>query len=561
MTQILFRIGLAATVASFCVPAFAEKPPTAQGLIVEEFPRNDSQANNDTTFLEPEKFGKPIGKLFVIESLERWKHGQDRNAIARGELVVAKTGTYHFRTDSFYDRNVLQVNGETVCPFRDGTATSAAIELKKGAVLIEAVGYVNGRGETAGILVEWKPPGQREFSPIPPSHLRHKKRKGVLPVSPYEPAPEIVIPAKLLEPDSAGLYARQLTIVAKDFVTEIYHNGRRLKGGERELLDDIHGSTVERAEVDVKAGDWLVFHVAHNPLRHGGVKYFAVTGHLDDGRVGILSRADSEDWSACDNPELVNDFILSREAGTESRAIKIAKPWDEGKKYMEKYTERRFCGDPIWGAAPSTWIKYVVPNREGAATPVVDSEKETESAEPLPAELAISSPKRWPVQIVSAIYGTGGKNADVTEKVREFVEEKRAFFAANPGHLGVDPNPYWNKGLHIVFMKDGVRREQRRNENEHILPESFYGPQDAAELAEWIVGTRWQGPRGEVQFHPNGRLMGPELKGEGDWKSVRANRLEIIWPKEKEATNYEFDYIWSSFRVPADGKNEYRIMK
>ena len=329
------------------------------------------------------------------------------------------------------------------------------------------------------------------------------------------------------------------------------------------MVLDRFGSTVEKVDVEVKAGDWLVFHVAHNRLRHGGSKYFAVTGHLDDKRVGFVSKADSEDWSVCDNPGLVHDFIYFREAGTEARAIKIAQPWGEGRKFMEKFAERRFRGDAIWGSAPSTWIKYVVPNRDGSATPIVEDEVTplVVAGESLPPELAITNPKRRPVQIVSAIYGTGGKNADVTEKVREFVEEKRAFFAANPGHLGVDPNPHWNKGLHIVFMKDGVRREQHRNESEHILPESFYGPQDAAELAEWIIGTRWQGPRGEIQFHPNGRLAGPKLKGEADWKSTRANRLQIIWPKEEEGSEYEFDYIWSSFRVPADGKNEYRIMK
>lgn len=106
-----------------------------------------------------------------------------------------------------------------------------------------------------------------------------------------------------------------------------------------------------------------------------------------------------------------------------------------------------------------------------------------------------------------------------------------------------------------------MRREQRRNENEHILPESFYGPHDAAELERWILGTRWKGPVGEIQFHPNGHLAGPGVKSQADWKALSANRLSIHWPREKKPTEYKFDYVWSSFRVYSDAKNEYRIMR
>lgn len=86
------------------------------------------------------------------------------------------------------------------------------------------------------------------------------------------------------------------------------------------------------------------------------------------------------------------------------------------------------------------------------------------------------APKIPVIKIISAIYGSGGKNADVTARVTELVEVKHQTFSANPGNLGADPNPGWNKGLTIVYTVNGVRCEQHRNENETILIESFNPP-------------------------------------------------------------------------------------
>ena len=124
----------------------------------------------------------------------------------------------------------------------------------------------------------------------------------------------------------------------------------------------------------------------------------------------------------------------------------------------------------------------------------------------------------------------------------------------------LDPNPYWNKGLHVVFMKDGVRREQHRNENEHVLPESFYGPQDAAELSKWLIGTRWKGPRGEVQFHPGGVLAGLGLEGSATWETLDKNYLRVIWPDDRQ-TDHVFDYFWKSFSQKSDDENIHRLME
>ncbi|MDF1753644.1 MAG: hypothetical protein P1U89_12770 [Verrucomicrobiales bacterium] len=532
------------------------------GLVVTEYPRNEKQdGTGPSNYVKPEDLGESIGNRYLVPSLSGWKYETTRNAVAKGMLKVNKAGEYHFMTDSYYDRNVLKIAGETVCSHRDGGTAVGTINLEAGLTAIESIGYVDARGSTLGIVVKWKPPGQREFSEIPPELLLHTPIAGV------DFRKTDVEQVKKVEDQS--LRARWLTVVAKDFVIETYKNGKRIPDSDRKLLLDRFGATAEQINTELKAGDWLVFHVAHNRLRHKGSKFFAVAGSLDEENFGFVSNPKSENWSVCDSPVLSAEFIRHREMGTESRAMKIERPWEEGMKFMKKYTGRDFPGEGVWGTAPSTWIKYTVPEVpepiKGLPKPqiTIEEKPEPEKKKPLDPDdpdLAILNPKRWPVQVVSANYGTGGKNADVTTIVKDLVEVKPRFFAANPGHLKADPNPYWNKSLHIVYMKDGVRREQRRNENEHILPESFYGPQDSGELRRWLIGTRWQGPKGEVQFHPNSLLTGPGLKGNADWKVDSATQLKIIWPGEK-AAEFRFDYTWSSFRIPSDAANNYRIMK
>ena len=178
----------------------------------------------------------------------------------------------------------------------------------------------------------------------------------------------------------------------------------------------------------------------------------------------------------------------------------------------------------------------------------------------VPAALESLSPKRWPVQILSAIYGTGGKNADVTARVKEYVEIAKRTFSANPRELGADPNPTWNKSLHIVYMKEGVRREQRRNENETVLPESFYGPQDPAELRTWLTGSRWVGEQPEIQFHADGTFTSPGAGGTRQWQTLSANKLRLSF-EDSRVVEFIFDYTWSSFSEIGNGKHVYHQRK
>lgn len=574
---------LALVFLSLPAAAFEEIAPDRMkpGLQVREYPRHVTQSEEKKFFLSTDQLGEPVGKPKTIKSLTPWSWNRERNAIASGFLVIEKEGDYAFTTDSFYDRNQLFIGGKLVCDYADGGSKVVTIPLKKGLVGISSVGFVGSRGS---IQVRWRPPGQRELSEIPGKFLRHavpaKKKKGTARSGP-------------------GTVADSLTVVAKDFVLDVYRNGKRVPDSQRELLLDRFGATAERVHVKVKEGDWLVFHVAHNRLRHQGTKYFAVAGQRGEDAFALISDPESLQWSSCDDPEQAAEFIRHRDYGTENRARSIERPWEEGLKFMNQYAGEGFPGAPLWGEGPSTWVKVVVEKpvpsedlfvggrvewdlSQFADSAVAPDLKKPQPVSPSPAPepedddsateepgealaevppvLPIEQPKQWPVQILSAIYGTGGKNANVTERVKQLVEVEKTFFAANPGHLKADPNPYWNKSLHIVYMKDGVRREQHRNENEHILPESFYGPHDKSELAAWLEGTRWKGEAGELQFHASGAVTGSGVGGTADWEAFDKNWVRIIRSGE-DKTAFVFDYTWSSFHEQGNGRNVFRRMK
>lgn len=332
-----------------------------------------------------------------------------------------------------------------------------------------------------------------------------------------------------------GGACQYLVTVADDFVVDVYQNGVPVPDDHRDLILERFGASGEKINVEVNPGDWLVFHVVQNRMRWGGTKYFAVAGCTGVDQFAFVSDPASDAWSACDDPSQAGEFIRNRDAGKETSARKIDNPWREGDSFIRQLAGASFSGTALWGGAASTWIKYRAP---AAAV---------QKSDPL-------TPRRWPVQILSAIYGTGGKDADVTAKVKEYVDVRRVF-SANPPSLGADPNPHWNKGLHIIYMKDGIRREQWRNEGETILPESFYGPQDAAELRAWLLETRWTyGAGADVQFHTNGTFTFLGNSGAYPWTIVAANRLRMHWPGVNP-TEYTFNYTWDRFSEPGqDGK-------
>ena len=84
--------------------------------------------------------------------------------------------------------------------------------------------------------------------------------------------------AALIALVSGGAYAQErgkvraeyLVTVADDFVVNVYHNGKFVPEAKRKILLERFGATVERMDVQVREGDWLVFNVVNNRLRWGG---------------------------------------------------------------------------------------------------------------------------------------------------------------------------------------------------------------------------------------------------------------------------------------------------
>ena len=531
----------------------------APGLVVTEYPRHALQDDDKDGFAVPlDKLVDPVGEKYIVESVTPWKWDTERNAVARGLLEIEADGDYRFNTSSFYDRNLLLIDDKVVCAFRDGEQTVGTITLKKGKVSIVSAGFVGGRG-ASGIQVRWQPPGQKELSAIPPQLLKHIDDGTARPPVPAK---------KTSRPQPKGSIASYLVTATDDFIVEAYKNGARIPDDKRQLLDEIHGATAERINVDVRGGDWLVFHVVNNRLRWDGAKYFAVAGCTGENEFGFVSDPGSSDWSVCDDPGRARDFIRQRDDGTETRASIIGKPWSDGDKTIRKHAGAEFPGKPLWGGAASTWIKFVVPKNPTKPVALPNNEakevilEEVQPVKPAPPPVpvkAVLNPTRWPVQIVYAMWGSGDRNADVTLRLKELVEKQRTTFAVNPSTLQADPIPYWRKSLWIAFIKDGVRHEVRRYEDEQVPPEYFYGPKNAAELDKWLPGSRWQSDKGELQFYPDHSCVGYPFGGIPQWEALEGNKLKITWDKGRKA-EYVFDETWSSFHEADDANVVFRLV-
>jgi hypothetical protein len=167
------------------------------------------------------------------------------------------------------------------------------------------------------------------------------------------PAEAPATPGKLL--------AKEVLVSADDFVVEVYHNGKPVPLERRKATSENYGATAEAIGVEVRAGDWLVFHVVCNRLRWGGASYFAAAGRGEDGAsVTFTTELSSGRWSACDDPGDVPQFIARRDFKAEARALAIKNPWSGGDGPMQQMLgDTPWKGTPVWGQAPSTWIKFV----------------------------------------------------------------------------------------------------------------------------------------------------------------------------------------------------------
>lgn len=164
------------------------------------------------------------------------------------------------------------------------------------------------------------------------------------------------------DPDlpSGEVRAEEVITVTDDFVVKIYHNGVRVPEEKRELRLDRFGATVERIDLQVRSGDWIVFHVVNNRLRWDGAYYFGVAGIFSRDHFGFVSELVSGDWSVCDDPAQVRQFITHKNYLRHNRAVPVERPWHEGIELMKSHAGETWPGAPLWGRERSTWIKVVV---------------------------------------------------------------------------------------------------------------------------------------------------------------------------------------------------------
>ena len=71
------------------------------------------------------------------------------------------------------------------------------------------------------------------------------------------------------------------------------------------------------------------------------------------------------------------------------------------------------------------------------------------------------------VKVISAVYGTGGSFADVSNRVGDLVHQGPGF-NADPGWLKVDPSPGWNKSLVIIYEANGRRHVFTASEGDRV---------------------------------------------------------------------------------------------
>ena len=156
------------------------------------------------------------------------------------------------------------------------------------------------------------------------------------------------------------LRAHHLLTVADDFIVNVYHNGRQVPDDRRRLLEERFGATVEQVDLEVRKGDWIVFHVVNNRLRWGGARYFAVAGCFDRDEFGFVSETGTGAWSACDSPRDADRFIARRDHLRHQAALPIDNPWSDGTPLMKQHAGSAWDGQPLWGTSRSTWLKVVI---------------------------------------------------------------------------------------------------------------------------------------------------------------------------------------------------------
>jgi hypothetical protein len=159
--------------------------------------------------------------------------------------------------------------------------------------------------------------------------------------------------------DRGPVIADHVIAAVDDFIIDVYHNGEKVPDTSRRLLNEIHGATVERVDVEIRRGDWVVFNVANNRLRWGGQSLFIAAGMLNEGQPpAFVTRENDQHWSVCDDPGQVKKFIAERTHMADQPARAPESPWGEGIGHFNAQVPNSEA-QPIWGESRNTWIKFV----------------------------------------------------------------------------------------------------------------------------------------------------------------------------------------------------------
>jgi hypothetical protein len=163
---------LASASPSNAPPPIGQSARTARGLEIVRYRRHPSQSSGDgyNGYVPLADLGKPIGAPHTVRSLSSWTKDVDENAVVSGFIKIDKAGVHEFRTDSGFDRNELIINGAIVCKFRDGPNKAQSVQLNAGLIPVTSIGYATHTSETR---IQWRPPGQADWSSIPNELLSH----------------------------------------------------------------------------------------------------------------------------------------------------------------------------------------------------------------------------------------------------------------------------------------------------------------------------------------------------------------------------------------------------
>ncbi len=165
---------------------------------------------------------------------------------------------------------------------------------------------------------------------------------------------------KQTQKQQSDLRAKYLITSTDDFIVDVYQNGKHVPDSKRVMENETFGATVERINIEVHKGDWIVFNVVNNRLRWGGAQYFGVAGCLTHNEFGFVSKAEDGNWSVCDSPSEVDAFISEAKRLRHRSVRRIDAPWDQGAARMKEHAGDRWDGDAIWGNSRNTWIKVNV---------------------------------------------------------------------------------------------------------------------------------------------------------------------------------------------------------